>query len=149
MRAVVQRCKSGSVSVGGRVIGSVGHGYVVLLGVARADSESDATYIADKLIHLRVFEDENGKMNKSLIDTGGGILAVSQFTLYGDTRDGRRPSFTNAAPPDEALRLFEHFVGVLRSRGVQVETGEFGAHMVVEIVNDGPVTILMDSAKQF
>ena len=149
MRAVVQRCRRGSVSVDGETIGSIGQGFVVLLGVGKADTDADASYMADKVIDLRVCEDENGKMNRSLLDAGGAMLAISQFTLYGDARGQRRPSFIEAAPPDEGLRLFELFVEKARERGVRIETGRFGAHMIVEIENDGPVTVLLDSEKTF
>jgi D-tyrosyl-tRNA(Tyr) deacylase len=137
------------VSVDGETIGSIGQGFVVLLGVGKADTDADASYMADKVIDLRVCEDENGKMNRSLLDAGGAMLAISQFTLYGDARGQRRPSFIEAAPPDEGLRLFELFVEKARERGVRIETGRFGAHMIVEIENDGPVTVLLDSEKTF
>ena len=120
-----------------------------MLGVGKADTDADASYMADKVIDLRVCEDENGKMNRSLLDAGGAMLAISQFTLYGDARGQRRPSFIEAAPPDEGLRLFELFVEKARERGVRIETGRFGAHMIVEIENDGPVTVLLDSEKTF
>ena len=149
MRAVVQRVKRAQVSVEGRIIGSIGQGFLVLVGVGRGDTEQDAEYIAAKTAGLRVFEDQAGKMNLALADVKGSVLAVSQFTLYGDCRGGRRPSFIEAAPPDEGKRLYEIYVQKLRALGVSVQTGEFQAMMDVELVNDGPVTILMDSKKQF
>jgi len=149
VRAVVQRCRKGSVLVEGRVVGSTGPGFVVFIGVGRDDTPEDAEYLADKVFRLRVFEDSESKMNKSLADTGGSVLAVSQFTLYADTRGGRRPSFVAAAPPEVGEQLFDCFVEKLRQHGVGVETGEFGAHMLVEISNDGPVTILIDSKRLF
>jgi D-tyrosyl-tRNA(Tyr) deacylase len=149
MRAVVQRCTSGTVTVGGKITGQVGKGYVVLASVGRGDTDEDAAYVAAKVTNLRVFEDENGKMNKSILDAGGSVLAISQFTLHGDTRGQRRPAFVDAAPPDEGLRLFNVFVEAVRKMGVVVETGVFGAHMMIHIDNDGPVTILIDSKKTF
>ncbi len=147
MRAVVQRVTSASVTVDGRVAGEIGAGLVVLLGVSRADNPESAAYLAEKIANLRIFSDEAGKMNRSLVDMGGSALVVSQFTLYGDTRGGRRPSYIQAAPPEEANPLYEEFVRSMRSLGVAVETGVFQAHMQVELVNDGPVTILLDSEK--
>ena len=149
MRAVIQRVKRAQVSVGGKVISSIGQGFLVLVGVGRGDTEQDADHIAAKTAGLRVFEDQAGKMNLALADVKGSVLAVSQFTLYGDCRGGRRPSFIEAAPPDEGKRLYEIYVEKLRALGVPVQTGEFQAMMAVELVNDGPVTILMDSKKQF
>ena len=149
MRAVVQRVKRAQVSVDGKVIASIGQGFLVLVGVGRGDTEQDAEYIAAKTAGLRVFEDEAGKMNLALADVKGNVLAVSQFTLYGDCRGGRRPSFIEAAPPDEGKRLYEVYVQKLRALGVPVQTGEFQAMMDVELVNDGPVTILLDSKKVF
>jgi D-tyrosyl-tRNA(Tyr) deacylase len=149
MRAVVQRCTSGTVTVGGEVVGRVGKGYVVLASVGRGDTGEDAAYVATKVAHLRVFEDENGKMNRSILEAGGSVLAISQFTLHGDTRGQRRPAFVGAAPPEEGLRLFNLFVETLRDMGITVETGLFGAYMMVHIDNDGPVTILIDSKKTF
>ncbi len=149
MRAVVQRVKQASVTVDGKVTGSIGQGFLVLLGVSSGDSEADVKYIADKVAGLRVFTDEAGKFNLSLSDVGGSVLAVSQFTLYGDVRGGRRPSFTEAAGAEEGRRLYDAFVEAVRARGFVVETGVFGAHMDVGLINDGPVTILMDSRKQF
>jgi D-tyrosyl-tRNA(Tyr) deacylase len=149
MRAVVQRVKRARVTVNEEITGDVGPGLLVLLGVAGADSESDADYLVDKILNLRIFEDDDDKMNRSLIDTGGDLLVVSQFTLYGDTRRGRRPSFINAAPPDEANRLYEYFVHKARQSIGNVETGRFQAMMDVELVNSGPVTIIIDSEKTF
>jgi len=149
MRAVIQRVKRAQVSVGGKVISSIGQGFLVLVGVGRGDTEQDADHIAAKTAGLRVFEDQAGKMNLALADVKGSVLAVSQFTLYGDCRGGRRPSFIEAAPPDEGKRLYEIYVEKLRALGVPVQTGEFQAMMDVELVNDGPVTILLDSKKQF
>lgn len=147
MRAVVQRVTRASVSVDGRVAGEIGAGLLVLLGVSRTDNLESAPYLAEKIAHLRIFSDEAGKMNLSVLDIGGAALVVSQFTLYGDTRGGRRPSYIQAAPPEEAGRLYEEFVRSMRALGVTVETGVFQAHMQVELVNDGPVTILLDSEK--
>jgi len=149
LRAVVQRVNKGSVQVKGEVTGSIGRGYVVLLGVGEEDSEVDADFLAEKIVNLRVFEDENGKMNRSLLDVGGEVLAVSQFTLYGDCRKGRRPSFIKAAAPVKARKLYERFVEAVRKHGVRVETGIFQAMMTVDIQNNGPVTLLLDSKKQF
>ncbi|MDD4075001.1 MAG: D-aminoacyl-tRNA deacylase [Eubacteriales bacterium] len=148
MRAVVQRVKSASVSVGGKVIGSIAKGYMVLLGVEDVDTAADMEYICDKLLGLRVFEDAEGKMNLDITDVGGGILLISQFTLYGDARKGRRPSFIKAARPETAIPLYEAAIARLGAT-VPVETGEFGAEMDVALVNDGPVTILLDSKKTF
>lgn len=147
MRAVIQRVTSASVTVDGRVAGKIGAGLLVLLGVSRTDNPESAAYLAEKIASLRIFSDEAGKMNLSLLDIGSSALVVSQFTLYGDTRGGRRPSFLQAAPPEEASRLYEEFVRSMRALGVAVETGIFQAHMRVELVNDGPVTILLDSEK--
>ena len=147
MRAVVQRVTRASVSVDGRVAGAIRAGLLVLLGVSRTDNLESAPYLAEKIANLRIFPDEAGKMNLSLLDIGGSALVVSQFTLYGDTRGGRRPSYIQAAPPEEANRLYEEFVRSMRAHGVTVETGVFQAHMQVELVNDGPVTILLDSEK--
>lgn len=145
MRAVVQRCKEARVNVEGRVTGQIGEGLMLLVGVTHEDSEQDARYLADKIAGLRIFEDEQGKMNFSVSDTGGAVLSVSQFTLYGDTRKGRRPNFMAAAAPAEAERLYDYFNAELRSKGLQVETGVFGAMMDVSLVNWGPVTLLVDS----
>jgi D-tyrosyl-tRNA(Tyr) deacylase len=147
VRAVVQRVTSASVTVDGRVAGEIGAGLLVLLGVSRTDNPESAAYLAEKIANLRIFSDEAGKMNLSLVDIGGAALVVSQFTLYGDTRGGRRPSFIQAAPPEEASRLYNEFVQSMRALGVAVETGVFQAQMQVELVNDGPVTILLDSEK--
>lgn len=147
MRAVVQRVSRASVSVDGRVAGKIGAGVVILLGVGKADNPEAASYLAEKIANLRIFPDAAGKMNLSVLEVSGAALVVSQFTLYGDTRGGRRPSYIQAAPPDEANRLYEEFVRSLRTLGVHSETGVFQAHMEVELVNDGPVTILLDSEK--
>lgn len=149
MRAVVQRVSSSKVTVDNEVIGSIDRGFNVLIGISKEDTVEDLKYIKDKLINLRVFEDENDKMNLSLLDVKGDILAISQFTLYGDCRKGRRPNFMNAMGGDEAKDLYIQFVNMLKETGLKVETGEFGAHMKVDIQNDGPVTILLDSNKEF
>jgi D-aminoacyl-tRNA deacylase len=149
MRAVVQRVSSAKVTVNDWTAGEIGLGLLVLLGVGQTDSEADATYLAEKIAGLRVFEDSDGKMNRSVLDAGGSVLAVSQFTLYGDVRRGKRPSFDAAAPPDPARRLYEFFVERLRAAGVRCETGRFQEMMQVELVNEGPVTILLDSSKIF
>lgn len=145
MKVVLQRVHAGSVSVDGRCIAQIGCGVVLLVGVAPADTEAQARLLAEKIAHLRIFEDEAGKMNRSLLDTGGSALVVSQFTLYADTRKGRRPSFTGAALPDVARPLVARFAELLESQGVPVQNGEFAAHMLVEINNDGPVTILLEA----
>lgn len=145
MRAVVQRVKSSKVKVGDRFLGKIGVGLNVLVGVGKADSEKDVDYLVDKIVNLRIFSDEVGKMNRSLLDIGAEMLVVPQFTLYGDASKGRRPSFINAADPEKGKRLYELFVDKVRQRDIRVETGEFGAMMEVEIVNDGPVTIIMES----
>ena len=149
MRAVVQRVSRSEVTVDGRTTGKINKGLIVLLGVTHGDTSKDVDYIVDKTINLRIFEDENDKMNLSLKDIGGEMLAVSQFTLYGDCRKGRRPSFTNAAAPEEADKLYQEFVKKVSEQGINTETGEFGAHMMVDLVNDGPVTILLESNKSF
>ncbi|MGZ4030754.1 MAG: D-aminoacyl-tRNA deacylase [Tumebacillaceae bacterium] len=149
MRVVVQRASRGKVTVEGQVTGEIGRGYVLLVGVTHEDTREDADYLVEKIANLRIFEDESGKMNLSLLDVGGAILSVSQFTLYGDCRKGRRPNFMDAARPDQANELYEYFNEKARSMGVQVETGVFGAMMDVELVNDGPVTLLLDSKRQF
>lgn len=149
MRCVVQRVSRASVTVGSETAGEIGLGYVVLLGVEADDTEKDMRYCAEKVAGLRVFEDENGKMNLSISDIGGAVLAVSQFTLCGDTRHGRRPSFITAARPEAAVPLYEGFCQALRDTGLPVETGVFQTHMEVALVNDGPVTILIDSKKAF
>jgi len=137
------------VSVDEQVVGKIGHGLLVLLGVAKTDTQADADYLAAKIVGLRIFNDENGKMNLSVAETGGSVLAVSQFTLYGDVRKGRRPSFDEAAPPQLANELYEYFVRKIREAGLICETGRFQAMMHVELTNDGPVTILLDSARTF
>src|SRR6202167_1609791 len=149
MRAVVQRVSRAQVAVDGEVAGEIGLGLLVLLGVDREDTEADATYLAEKIAGLRVFEDAEGKMNRSLQDVGGNVLAVSQFTLYGDVRRGKRPSFDAAALPEKARQLYEFFVKQIRAAGLRCETGRFQEMMKVELVNEGPVTILLDSAKGF
>ena len=149
MRAVVQRVTEARVEVAGETAGEINTGLLVLLGVARDDREEDADYLAEKIANLRVFNDAEGKMNRSLLDTGGEMLVVSQFTLYGDVRRGRRPSYTDAAEPENANALYEYFVEQIRSRGIKVETGVFQAMMMVNLINDGPVTILLDSRKAF
>jgi D-tyrosyl-tRNA(Tyr) deacylase len=149
VRAVVQRVKEASVRVDGAVVGAIGPGLVVLLGVGREDAEPDADYLADKVLNLRVFPDEAGQMNRSVLDVSGGLLVVSQFTLLGDARRGRRPSYIEAAAPEEANRLYERFVSRLRPSGLPVATGVFRAMMDVGLVNEGPVTILLDSRKLF
>lgn len=147
MRALLQRVKAGGVSVEGGEYRRIGRGLVILLGVTHGDDMEECRFLADKCAGLRIFTDEAGKMNLSLLDTGGEALVVSQFTLYGDSRKGRRPGFTEAAPPEHAIPLYEAFIAELRKRGIRVETGEFGAHMDVEIHNDGPVTLLVESRK--
>ncbi len=149
MRAVVQRVSRAKVTVDGRITGEIGMGLLVLLGVGQQDGDSDVQYLADKIAGLRVFEDGQGKMNRSVLEVGGSVLTVSQFTLYGDVRRGKRPSFDAAAAPENARRLYELFVERIRSAGLRCETGIFQEMMQVELVNEGPVTILLDSAKQF
>ena len=153
MRAVIQRVSRCRVTVEGKVVGEIGQGLMVLLGVAKTDNDTNADYLAEKILGLRVFEDAEGKMNLSVQSLGGGtsgeILVVSQFTLYGDVRRGKRPSFDEAARPEEARRLYEYFVTRIRSAGVRCETGQFQAMMDVDLVNQGPVTILLDSEKTF
>jgi D-tyrosyl-tRNA(Tyr) deacylase len=149
MRAVVQRVSHAQVTVQGRVTGKISRGIVVLLAVGNADTKADADYLADKIVGLRIFEDENGKMNLAVSDIRGGILIVSQFTLYGDVRRGKRPSFDEAAPPQRARELYEYFVERIRATGLACETGRFQETMQLELVNDGPVTVLLDSAKTF
>jgi D-aminoacyl-tRNA deacylase len=148
VRIVLQRCASASVSVEGDVIGEIGRGLMLLVGVTHEDGESDARWLADKVAGLRIFEDDGGKMNLSVMDIGGAVLSVSQFTLYGDCRSGKRPSFTSAARPELAKPLYETFNGMLRDKGLQVETGRFGAMMAVSLVNDGPVTLVLDSKER-
>ena len=147
MRTVVQRVREARVELDGRVAGRIGAGLLVLVGIAKTDTRRDAEYMADKVTGLRVFPDEAGKMNRSVKDSGGSLLIVSQFTLYGDVRRGRRPSFDCAAGPEQARLLYEYFVEAVRSRGVPVETGTFQADMSVHLINDGPVTIIVDSDK--
>ena len=149
MRAVIQRVSEASVEISNEVVGKIGAGLVVLLAVARDDIRDDADYLAEKITNLRIFSDDEGKMNRSLLDTGGAMLVVSQFTLYGDVRGGRRPSYSDAAEPEKANELYEYFVERVRSLGVRVETGVFQATMKVSLVNEGPVTILLDSGKLF
>ncbi len=149
MRAVVQRVSRARVVVEGRVVGEIAAGLAVLVGVGRGDMVESAAYLAEKVAHLRIFDDDEGRMNRSLIEMGGAALVVSQFTLYGDARGQRRPSFVKAAPPEEGKRLYEEFVRALGALGVRVETGVFQARMQVELANEGPVTILLDSEKQF
>ena len=149
MRCVVQRVTEASVTVNGETVGAVGPGLMVLIGVSTEDTDTDLKYMADKVPNLRIFDDENGVMNRSVIDVGGSILAVSQFTLYGDARGGRRPSYIRAAKPDEANALYERLVTAWRAKGIHVETGRFRTEMKVSLVNDGPVTILIDSEKAF
>jgi len=145
MIAVVQRVKESSVTVDGKIIGKIGAGLLVLLGIAKKDAINDIDYIADKILNLRIFEDENKKMNRSVLDTGGEMLVVSQFTLLGDCRKGRRPSFIDAAEPEKANEFYEIFVEKIRSKGVKVQTGIFRAMMDVSLVNDGPVTLIVES----
>ena len=149
MRAVVQRVSRAKVTVAGEVTGEIGLGLMVLLGVADDDKQEDAAYLAEKLVGLRIFPDEEGKMNRSLVEAGGAMLVVSQFTLFGDCRKGRRPSFIKAARPEQAVELYKAFVAEVRGRGISVATGRFQEHMDVELVNDGPVTVLVDSRKEF
>jgi D-tyrosyl-tRNA(Tyr) deacylase len=149
MRAVIQRVSNASVEVSNKIVGEIGAGFLVLLGVGRDDQREDADYLADKVTTLRIFADDEGKMNRSLMEIGGSMLIVSQFTLYGDVRRGRRPSYSDAAEPERANRLYEYFVERVRSLGVKVETGVFQAMMKVSLTNDGPVTILLDSQKLF
>jgi D-tyrosyl-tRNA(Tyr) deacylase len=149
VRAVVQRASEASVRVAGEEVGRIGPGLVVLLGVGKDDSERDAEILAEKVLNLRVFPDEAGQMNRSVLDEGGGLLVISQFTLMGDARKGRRPSYIEAAPPEEAERLYSHFVERLRPSGLEVATGVFRAMMDVALVNQGPVTILLDSRRLF
>ena len=145
MKAVIQRVTRASVEVDGTIVGKIGHGLLILLGVAKGDGETDGRYLVEKIRTLRIFSDEQGKMNRSLADIEGSVLLVSQFTLLGRTANGRRPSFDEAAPPDEAKRLYEAVAIDLRSLGIPVETGVFAAHMQVELLNDGPVTFVLDS----
>jgi len=149
MRAVVQRVSRAKVTVAGEVTGEISLGLMVLLGVADDDGQEDAGYLAEKLVGLRIFPDGEGKMNRSLVEAGGAMLVVSQFTLFGDCRKGRRPSFIKAARPEQAIALYKAFVAEVRGRGITVATGRFQEHMDVELVNDGPVTLLVDSRKEF
>jgi len=149
LKALVQRVIKASVSVEGELVGKIGRGLVVFVGVARGDTERDASYLADKVANLRVFADEAGKFNLSALQTGGEILVVSQFTLLADTRKGRRPSFERAAPPEQAEALMDFFIARVRDMGLKVETGRFQQHMLVEIHNDGPVTVMVDSGEKF
>jgi D-tyrosyl-tRNA(Tyr) deacylase len=149
MRAVIQRVTSAKVTVDDRQTGAIGEGLLVLLGVHKDDEQGDITWLADKIINLRIFDDEDGKMNHSLVDTGGSMLIVSQFTLLADCRKGRRPSWSEAAPPDKARQLYEEFIQAVADSGITTATGEFQAMMEVSLVNSGPVTILLDSHKKF
>ncbi|MDR3543356.1 MAG: D-aminoacyl-tRNA deacylase [Desulfosporosinus sp.] len=149
MRSVVQRVRRASVTVNGECAGKISAGLLILLAVGQEDGEDDLTWMVDKLVGLRIFEDEEGKMNRSVQEVGGEILMVSQFTLYGDCRSGKRPSFKSAAPPEQAKALYEQSVARIRSHGLKVETGVFQAQMDVELINDGPVTLLLDSEKKF
>lgn len=149
MRAVVQRVSRAKVTVNGEIAGEIGPGLLVLLGVGQTDTAADADYLAEKIVGLRIFEDSNGKMNQAVAEIGGAVLAVSQFTLYGDVRRGKRPSFDAAAPPAAARALYEYFVEKIRAAGLRCETGRFQEMMQVELVNEGPVTILLDSTKAF
>ena len=149
MRAVVQRVSSSKVTVDGEVTGEINKGLLVLLGVTHEDTSKDVDYIIDKVLNLRIFEDENEKMNLSLKDVGGELLVVSQFTLYGDCRKGRRPSFSSAARPEVATKLYEEFIEKARKEGIVTKTGQVGAHMMVDLTNDGPVTILLESNRDF
>lgn len=149
MKAVVQRVRRAQVTVAGEVTGRIGAGLAVLLGVGHGDTEGEADYLVEKIVNLRIFEDESGKMNLSLLDGGGGLLVISQFTLYGDVRKGRRPSFEKAARPEEARRLYQYFLAAAGRRGLDVQAGIFQAEMQLELVNDGPVTILCDSPSEW
>jgi D-tyrosyl-tRNA(Tyr) deacylase len=148
MRAVVQRVSRAEVRIDGRVVGKIARGFVVLLGVAEGDTDTDAAFLVDRIIGMRIFADTAGKMNLSIAQVDGALLVVSQFTLIADTNSGRRPSFTKAAAPDEARRLYEHFLSLARTRGVKVETGKFAATMEVDLINDGPVTIILDTREK-
>jgi len=145
MKAVIQRVKESSVSIEGEIIGSIQKGLLILLGVAKGDQEAEADYLSEKIANLRIFEDENEKMNRSLLETGGEVLVISQFTLLGDCRKGRRPSFIDAAEPEDAIRLYEYFANRLKDKGIPVQTGKFRAMMDVFLVNDGPVTLIVES----
>lgn len=145
MRIVVQRSKQATVTVNEKTVGEIDSGLVLLVGITHDDTEEDARYLADKIVNLRIFEDESGKMNDSLLDVGGSILSISQFTLYGDCRKGRRPNFMGAAKPEQAESLYNYFNRLLMEKNIKVETGEFGAMMDVSLINDGPVTLIVDS----
>jgi len=145
MRALIQRVSSGSVKIDDKTVGKIGQGLVVLLGITHEDTEADVKYLAEKCVNLRIFCDEAGKMNRSVLDVKGEALIISQFTLYGDTRKGRRPGFSEAAQPDQAIPLYEKFVQAVKDYKIQVATGEFGAKMLVDIKNDGPVTLMLES----
>jgi D-tyrosyl-tRNA(Tyr) deacylase len=147
MRIVLQRVNSAHVDIAGKTVGSIGVGLVILLGVTQADNHEDAEYLADKVIHLRIFPDEAHRMNRSLLEAGGTLLVVSQFTLYGDCKKGRRPSFDQAAPPEQARTLYEYFIQRLKSSKIAVETGVFQAEMEIHLINDGPVTFILDSKR--
>lgn len=149
MRSVIQRVSAARVEVAGQTVGAIEHGLLIFLGVGDGDTETDLQYMVEKTVNLRIFEDTEGKMNRSLLEVGAAALVVSQFTLYGDCRKGRRPSFSKSAPPDLGERLYQQFAQALAGYGIEVATGEFGAYMKVELVNDGPVTILLDSDRQF
>jgi D-tyrosyl-tRNA(Tyr) deacylase len=149
MRAVVQRVKSAKVEVGGVIVGEIGHGLLIFLGVGEDDTEKDGEYLANKIVHLRIFSDDRDLMNLSVKDVNGAALVVSQFTLLGDCRKGRRPSFSHAAGPEKAKRLYNHFIALLEGEGIQAATGVFQEMMDVHLVNDGPVTLLLDSTKYF
>ena len=149
MRGVVQRVKHANVSVDNKIIGCINHGILLFLGVEDIDDEKDLEYMCDKVPNLRIFEDENGKMNKSITDVNGSLLVISQFTLLGDARKGRRPSFSSAARPEVATKLYEEFIEKTRKEGIVTQTGQFGAHMMVDLTNDGPVTILLESNRTF
>jgi len=149
MRVVLQRVKQARVEVDGQIVGSIGHGLLIFVGIAKSDVQSDAEYLADKTASLRIFSDDNGKMNRNILEAGGSILVVSQFTLYGDTKKGRRPGFDLAAPPEQARALYEYFIKALQARNLTVQTGIFQARMLVHLTNDGPVTFLCDSEKTF
>lgn len=149
MRAVVQRVKSASVKVDEKIIGQIEHGILLLLGVEESDNDKDLEYMSDKVPNLRIFEDENGKMNKSLFDVAGSILVISQFTLLGDARKGRRPSFIAAARPEKAIPMYEKYINAMKEKNIRTQSGVFGADMKVQLINDGPVTILLDSKKMF
>ena len=145
MRAVIQRVIQAKVTVGGKIVGQIGPGLCIFLGVGKDDAEANANALGDKITNLRILKDQQGKMNRSLLDTGGELLVVSQFTLYGDCRKGNRPSFTDAAPPAQAERLYEYFLARLRNAGIKIAAGQFQAHMQVALVNDGPVTLVLES----